>query len=176
MDELTVYCVNHPQTPTTLRCNRCNKPICAKCAVLTPTGYRCKECVRGQQKTFDTAEWYDYPLAFFLAGILSYIGSILVSFIGFFTLFVAPIAGVVIAEAVRFVVRRHRSKPLYQLSAVAAILGSLPRILIYLVGIFLLGGGGGAGGLGLLLPMVWQAVYIIGVSTTVYYRLWGIQI
>jgi hypothetical protein len=174
--ELTVFCVNHPQTPTTLRCNRCNKPICAKCAVLTPTGYRCKECVRGQQKTFDTAMWYDYPLAFFLAGILSYIGSILVDFIGFFTLFVAPIAGVVIAEAVRFAVRRRRSKPLYQLSSVAAVLGSLPRILIYLAGVLLLGGGRGGGGLGLLLPMVWQIVYILGVSTTVYYRLWGIQI
>jgi hypothetical protein len=59
-----LYCANHPQTPTSLRCNRCEKPICPKCAVKTPIGYRCKECVRGQQKIFDTAQWYDYPLAF----------------------------------------------------------------------------------------------------------------
>ena len=45
-------------------------PICSECAVLTPTGYRCKECVRGQQKVFDTARWIDYPLAIVIAGVL----------------------------------------------------------------------------------------------------------
>ncbi|MEN6392186.1 MAG: B-box zinc finger protein, partial [Anaerolineaceae bacterium] len=29
----TLYCTNHPQTETSLRCNRCDKPICTKCAV-----------------------------------------------------------------------------------------------------------------------------------------------
>ena len=45
-----MYCYNHPQRETVLRCNRCERPMCTSCAVLTPTGYRCKECVRGQQK------------------------------------------------------------------------------------------------------------------------------
>jgi len=63
-----IYCANHPQVETSLRCNRCGKPICPKCAVSTPTGYRCRECVRGQQKVFETAEWYDYPLAVVIAG------------------------------------------------------------------------------------------------------------
>src|SRR5512140_2507734 len=96
-----LHCVNHPNVETTLRCNRCERPICARCAVLTPTGYRCKECVRGQQKIFETALWYDYVLAVVLAGGLSFAGSLLVQVLGFFTIFVAPIAGVVIAEAVR---------------------------------------------------------------------------
>ncbi|MFU8773748.1 MAG: B-box zinc finger protein, partial [Anaerolineales bacterium] len=69
-----LFCVNHPQTETTLRCNRCEDPICARCAVLTPTGYRCKDCIRGLQKSFDTAEWYDYGVSFILAGFLSYLG------------------------------------------------------------------------------------------------------
>ena len=34
----TLYCANHPTIATSLRCNRCNKPICHKCAVLTPVG------------------------------------------------------------------------------------------------------------------------------------------
>ena len=50
-----VYCANHPGVETSLRCNKCGKPICAKCAIRTPTGYRCKECVRGQQRIFETA-------------------------------------------------------------------------------------------------------------------------
>src|SRR4030043_252957 len=55
MTEVVLTCANHPNRETSLRCKRCNKPICASCAVLTPVGYRCRECVRGQQATFDTA-------------------------------------------------------------------------------------------------------------------------
>ena len=47
-----MYCANHPDTETLLRCNKCNKPICLKCAVQTPVGYRCKECVREQQDVY----------------------------------------------------------------------------------------------------------------------------
>lgn len=44
-----VPCARHPHTPTRLRCSRCNTPICPKCAVRTPVGFRCPECagVRG---------------------------------------------------------------------------------------------------------------------------------
>src|SRR4030043_298820 len=55
MTEVVLTCANHPNRETSLRCKRCNKPICSSCAVLTPVGYRCRECVRGQQATFDTA-------------------------------------------------------------------------------------------------------------------------
>ena len=78
-----LYCANHPNVETTLRCNRCEKPICARCAVLTPTGYRCKECVRGQQKQFDTAKWMDYPLTIVISALLAFIGSQIVSTIGY---------------------------------------------------------------------------------------------
>ena len=64
-----VYCANHPGVETSLRCNNCGKPICARCAIHTPTGYRCAECVRGQQKIFNTARWVDYLLGF-ITGIL----------------------------------------------------------------------------------------------------------
>lgn len=40
-------CYNHPNTPTRLRCNRCGKPICTRCATPTPVGLRCPECARG---------------------------------------------------------------------------------------------------------------------------------
>ncbi len=71
------YCANHPGVETSLRCNKCGKPICAKCAIRTPTGYRCKECVRGQLKIFDTALWYDYLLGFLTAAILGFLASLL---------------------------------------------------------------------------------------------------
>ncbi len=86
----TLYCANHPSVPTSLRCNNCEKPICVQCAVLTPIGYRCKECIRGQQKKFDTAEWYDYILAFGVGSAIAFAGSLVVRFFGFlfFLLFI----------------------------------------------------------------------------------------
>jgi hypothetical protein len=166
----TLYCANHPSVETSLRCNNCEKPICPKCAVLTPTGYRCKECVRGQQKVFDTAQWYDFLTGSVVAVILSYLGSLLASRLGFFTIFIAPIAGVVIAEAVRLVVRRRRSTRLFRVTTGAAVLGCLPILLILVLG---LGFGGGLYG---LLGLVWQGIYTFTVPSTMYYRLRGINI
>jgi hypothetical protein len=167
----TLYCANHPNVETTLRCNRCEKPICPKCAVLTETGYRCKECVRGQQKMFNTAQWFDYPLVFFIAGLLSFIGSRLVPVMGFFTIFVAPIAGVIIAELIRMVIRKRRSKHLFQIAAIAAALGSLPLLLIPIIGVIT-----GLSGIGFLLTLLWQGIYTFTVTSTVYYRLGGISL
>jgi hypothetical protein len=166
-----LFCYNHPTVETSLRCNNCEKPICPKCAKLTPTGYRCKDCVRTQQKVFETAVWYDYPLAFAVAAILAFAGSYIASFLGFFTIFIAPIAGVVTAEAVRLVTSRRRSPRLYLIAAVGAALGSLPLLLIQIFGIFL-----GAGHLGSVLGVVWQGLYTFMVTSTFYYRLRGINI
>lgn len=158
-----VYCANHPTVETNLRCNRCEKPICSKCAILTPTGYRCQECVRSQQKVFDTAVWYDYIFAIAIGFILSYIGSRIVSYIGFFTIFVAPIAGMIIAEAIRAAIRRRRSNLLFILSGIAVALGALIPIILWLAWGFL------------SLTLVWLGVYAFMVTSTVYYRLRGIR-
>jgi membrane associated rhomboid family serine protease len=40
-----LFCDRHPQVETTLRCNRCGKPICPKCAQRTPVGFRCPTCI-----------------------------------------------------------------------------------------------------------------------------------
>lgn len=41
----TMTCYRHPTTETLLRCNRCNRPICATCSRQTDVGYRCPECI-----------------------------------------------------------------------------------------------------------------------------------
>lgn len=170
----SLYCTYHPNRETALRCNRCEKLICPDCALPTPTGYRCKECVRGQQKVFDTSEWYDYPLAMTIGGILSFIGSLLASRLGFWSLFLAPGAGILIAEVIRAVIRRRRGLRLYRASAAAVVVGSLPLLLqILLFGLLgTLSGGGGFS----LFGVLWQGYYTIAVSTSFYTRLSGIQI
>ncbi len=159
-----LYCANHPDVETGLRCNRCEKPICVKCAILTPTGYRCVDCVRSQQKIFNTAVWFDYLLSIPIAIILAFIGSSLTSRIGFFTIFIAPVAGVVIAEAIRFAIRKRRSKRLFQLSAGAAAVGGLVPLAVNLLT------------LNLGLSLIWQIAFTFIVTSTVYYRLAGIRI
>jgi hypothetical protein len=177
--EHILYCANHPTTETTLRCNRCEKPICAKCAVLTPTGYRCKECVRGQQKVFDTAESRDYILALPIAGILAFLGSLIASSLGFFVIFLAPVAGVIIAEVVRRVIQKRRSKRIFQFTAAAIVVGGLLPLCSTLLGfaaVLLLGEQAGNlfGFFGF--DLIWRGVYIFMATSTAYYRLAGIQI
>jgi hypothetical protein len=46
-DEYDVKCFYHPNVSTRLRCSRCEKPICPRCMVSTPIGFRCPECARG---------------------------------------------------------------------------------------------------------------------------------
>ncbi len=165
-----IYCVNHPNRETLLRCNRCERPICVECAVLTETGYRCRDCLRGQQKKFETARWMDYPLALAVAGVLGFLGSLLTSYLGFFTIFLAPIAGVIIAEAIRSVTGKRRARLLYNLATLAAGAGSAILPLINLLAIVM--------GLSLfnLLGLIWQVLYVALVTSTIFYRLTGIQI
>ncbi len=165
------YCANHPKIETGLRCATCEKPICAKCAVRTPTGYRCRECISGQQKVFVTALWYDYPVAFVTAGLLSLAGSYLTAYIGWFVIFLAPIGGGIIAEAVRLVTRRRRSPRLYQAAMAGVALGVAPAVLLYLIAMLFL-----STGVGSILAIVWQIVYGFLAGSSAYYRLRGISI
>jgi hypothetical protein len=167
----TLYCANHPTRETYLRCNRCEKPICTSCAVHTPTGYRCKDCVRTQQKIFDTAHPLDYVAAFFISIILSYLGSLLIGMVGFYTILIAPGAGWVIAEAVRKATGKRRSKPLFFTAAIASVIGGLGSILPLIVVTAL-----GFGQTGMLMGLLWPGVYAALVAATVYTRLSGIQI
>ena len=169
-ESTTLYCYVHPTRETSLRCNNCERPICAQCAVRTPTGYRCKECVRERQKTFETAEWYDFILGFIIAAVLSAIAAFLVTLIGgigFFGWFLiaagAPTAAVAIAEGVRRVTSRRRSRALFITIATGVILGALPVILIQVLR-------------GDLFGILFQVIYLVIATPVVYTRLSGIQL
>jgi hypothetical protein len=166
----TLYCANHPGVETSLRCNRCNKPICAKCAIKSPIGYRCPECVKSQLKIFDTAVWSDYLLGGITAAFLSVVASVLISlvgsigFIGWFLVIAgAPTAGIVIAEGVRYIIKHHRSRALFITIGVAVAVGALPAVFLQLFRFNIFG-------------LVFQAIYLVMAVPAVYTRLSGIQI
>ena len=177
----TLYCYVHPNRPTMLRCNRCERPICAQCAILTPTGYRCKECVRSQQKVFDTAVWSDYVVAFVVAAIGSGITSGLVLvvsqfFFGLLIIFLAPGAGTVIGNLVLRFIKNRRSRPLFLTAAIGMVAGALPALIMIslpaLLGVFF----GGFRGIGGLLPAIWEVVYLFLAVPAAYSQISGIRI
>lgn len=163
------YCANHPDRETNLRCNRCGKLICSKCAVRTATGYRCEECVRGQQKIFETAKTADYLLAFVVAVFLSSIGGLIASWLGFFTILVAPAAGGLIAEVVRSVTEKRRSPRLFFTAAAGVVIGGAIFVLQPLY--FLLISRDPTA----LYSILWPVIYAGLATSTFYYRLSGIQ-
>ena len=169
-DTSLTYCYVHPNRETTLRCKRCDRYICTSCAVSTPTGYICKECMRERQKSFDTALWYDFASGFIVAGLLSGVASFLVTliggigFFGFLLVFLgSSAAGGVIAEAVRAVTRRHRSRALFMTVGAGVIAGALPILVLQILSVNVFG-------------IIFQAIYLVIAVPLVYARLSGIQL
>lgn len=134
----TVVCANHPDTETLLRCNRCGKPICLKCAVLTDVGYRCKECIRGVQATYFNAAPLDNLIAFLVAAavtaIAAPIAGLLLRVTGFFGLILALFfgggAGSALAQIIRSAISRRRGRYLRFFALGGIILGVLVGMVI----------------------------------------------
>jgi hypothetical protein len=113
----TLYCYRHPRSETYVRCGRCDQPICPKCAVQGPVGFRCRQC--GLVKSATLSSFAPQQLALGLGAafgggaILGYIGGQ----VGFYSIFIAFFAGAFVAEA--FV------------RAVGYKRGPLPRAMLY---------------------------------------------
>jgi hypothetical protein len=166
----TLHCVNHPNVETYLRCNRCGDPICSKCAVRTPVGYRCRKCVQTQQAVF-YADFgpVHYLITVLVALPLSLVAGWLIPSLGWFAIILGPIAGSVIAQAVRWATRRRRGR--YQWAVVCAciVVGALPWFLLSLSGTVLaLGAQSGFAAFGPLLGLIWFLVYLVAAVGAAY--------
>jgi hypothetical protein len=104
-----------------------------KCVQRTPVGYRCNECLGVQRAGYYTATTLDYiiagTVAFFLGGVAGFAMSLIGGGLGFFTLiiaiFVGPIAGGIIAEAIRRLISKRRGRYLALVACVTAAIGAL---------------------------------------------------
>lgn len=178
----TLYCANHPDRETMLRCNRCDKPICYQCAVLTEVGYRCRECVNAQRARYYNAAPLDLPLAAAVAlilgalvGALAYAILGAIGWFGFLIAFMAgPAAGGAIAEVIRRAVGRRRAPGMKWTAAIMCLVGVL------LGGLLLVGAPALAGGLppAMLLRVLPRLLFRLDVlllaglaASTVYARL-----
>jgi len=151
--------------------------VCARCAVLTPVGYRCRECVRGQQAVFETTKAFDYPVAAVVAGVGTALGAALLGSLGFWGFLLAPVVGGGLGEVVRWAVGRRRSRYLARWAAVGAALGMLPLLAFPVVGLLMTLGTADAGLLGgTLLAAAFPAIYGALMISALYYRLKGIRL
>jgi len=178
-----LYCYIHSDRETGLRCKTCERPICASCAVHTPTGYSCKECVRNHQRKFDNAAWYDYVIGFVLAAILSAVAVFIVTlisgfFFGLIVLVVAPAAGAIIARILQAVLRRRRSRALFMTISVGVVVGAIPAIISQITSLILFMNFYGAEGFSIwsLLPLIWIIVYLFIAVPVVYSQFSGIRL
>lgn len=130
----TLYCKNHANSETLLRCNKCNEPICMKCSVQTAVGFRCKECIRGVQDKYFNAERMDYPIAFLTSLVVTAIvspiagrllGSIGLFFVIFIMIAIGSGAGGLLAQIVRRAVGNRRGRYLRQFMIAGVVVGLL---------------------------------------------------
>lgn len=128
--EAVVYCMVHPTVETTLRCNKCGRPMCTKCAVQTPVGYRCKQCVRGQQDVFYKATNKDYLIAGAVSLGLGLVAGLIVPRLGlFFSLILSAAVGSIIAQAVLRLTGRRRGRYTGYVVAAGIVVSSIPALI-----------------------------------------------
>ena len=167
--ETTLTCTFHPKVETRLRCNRCGKPICIKCATHTPTGYRCPECIRSQQKIFVTTKWFDHVIAVAISGVIAFLGSLFAVNLGIYLMILIAVgAGYLVVWTVKKAIKNRRSPLLKYVMTVSAFLGSIIPVIGILIRDFryygtILGGG--------LYSIVWYLVFSVILSAYVYYQL-----
>ncbi|MCL4249567.1 MAG: hypothetical protein KJ065_15595 [Anaerolineae bacterium] len=127
-DEELHYCTVHPDREATLRCNRCGRYMCVQCAVQTPVGYRCRQCVRSQEDKYFNASDRDLILVGIICLVLGGIAGWIVGQTGLWLLLIlilgAPIGGAIAEIALR-VVQRRRGRYMAQVAAGATAVGAL---------------------------------------------------
>ena len=119
--EAPLYCANHPNEETYVRCSRCEKPICAKCRVRTPVGFRCYDCAQMQVlPTYDVStDFYAKAIVagFAAAGLVG----LLMGLFPAFEFWTALIMGIAVPEAITRTANMKRG-PGLQMMAVGAVL------------------------------------------------------
>jgi hypothetical protein len=97
--DVALYCYRHPDRETRLRCRTCDRPICAKCAIQTPVGFRCPEDGRVKNDPLSTLKPQQLVLAIGIAVGGGLIAGYIANSIGFFSIIIAFFAGGIVVEA-----------------------------------------------------------------------------
>lgn len=136
-------CICGSGLDTTLRCSKCDRPICPKCMVQTPVGARCPECARLYKLPTYSVSATHYVVAaavsVVLALALGFVWNQAARRMPYFdlNLLLGPAIGYVIGEVTSRAVNRKRSIGLAAIGAAGVVVGYVVNILPRLSGIVL---------------------------------------
>ena len=126
-----LYCPEHTETPTNLRCSRCDRLVCPECMVQAPVGIRCQE--HGRPAKLPT---YDVSTGFIMRGVaagvgIGILGGVILGVAGAFTnllyfpyVFTLAMVGVgyLVGEGISRATNRKRGQPLIVAAVVGVVL------------------------------------------------------
>ncbi|MCA9929041.1 MAG: hypothetical protein KC419_11205 [Anaerolineales bacterium] len=165
-----LVCYRHPDRETALRCYNCNKPICSQCAVKTPVGYICPDCIREKEDIFFNSKPTDYVIAPLIALPLSLLAGYLVTFLGggFFGYIIVFFAGGLIGGFIGRIAKRavghRRGRYLPHVIGATVILGAaVPAIPILLAIVF--------GNPGALIALLLPGIYAFVATGAAFYQM-----
>lgn len=117
------HCYKHPNAETELRCSKCEKYLCDKCACVTTVGYRCRECAHEKSVVYSVP----VPLmvgSSVLGAACGFAASYFVSHSGtFFVLFLGAIIGSGVGELLYRVMGRRASPVVGAITALGFLAG-----------------------------------------------------
>ena len=138
----TYYCAQHRDTPTNLRCGRCNTPVCPRCRIHGPVGIRCLDCGRPPR-----LPQYQVPTPLLLRAVgvslgLGIAGGLILLFLpiyGIFYLIATAGFGFIVAEMTSYVANSKRGPKLAIIAVVGTVVGHVLIVALWgFVSLFLL--------------------------------------
>ena len=127
------YCATHPERDTGLRCNRCERYMCVECAVRTPVGYTCRQCVRQHENRFFEGTLVDYALVAAACAVGGALTPLVMLLIGGFLILgfiAAPAIGGAAAQIALQITRRRRGRYSAYVAAGGVFAGGLASALL----------------------------------------------
>lgn len=125
-------CPRHPTITTRLRCSKCGEPICPRCMVETPVGFRCPSCAG-----LSTGWWGRTPSSLLIRATL--IGLLVALAVGWvwsrfpdWQFYLALALGFGVAETMAWAARLQRGRDLQVTAMVVAAVGLLASRLFFL--------------------------------------------
>ena len=119
----TLYCYRHPDRETWVRCGRCDRPICTRCAMQGPVGLRCKQCGKPAFDPLTSFKPQQLILGTLTAVVAGLVTGYVAARIGFFSVVLAYFAGGFIAEIITRVTGYKRGPVMFGIVFGGIVLG-----------------------------------------------------
>lgn len=99
-DDGRLFCYRHPDRETWVRCGRCDRPICPKCAMQGPVGFRCRSCGKPAVDPLRTIKPAHAVAGFLVAAGAGTLAALIGMQLGWFLIIVGFFAGGLTADLV----------------------------------------------------------------------------